>query len=145
MFQPVPFGIRACMFRIIHFGASRLCPTFLLPSALGYWITISFYEFFHVLPLSPFRRFDVLQPAKVHSMDMSATTISVGPNGTHISFSSWDAAIGSVQDFDDARTFSVAGFSSPSSGNKASGLVTCWCNLNLTLQGRSCGSGSVWI
>ncbi|CBJ29023.1 conserved unknown protein [Ectocarpus siliculosus] len=68
----------------------------------------------------------VVQPAKVHSMDMSATTISVGPNGTHISFSSWDAAIGSDQDFGGARTFSVAGFSSTGSDMDGVTVVDAW-------------------
>ncbi|CAM9609633.1 unnamed protein product, partial [Ectocarpus fasciculatus] len=68
----------------------------------------------------------ILQPAKVHSMDMSATTISAGPNGTHISFSSWDAAIGSDQDLGDARTFSVAVFSSTSSDMDGVTVVDAW-------------------
>ncbi|CAM9100098.1 unnamed protein product [Ectocarpus sp. 8 AP-2014] len=68
----------------------------------------------------------IVQPAKVHSMDISATTISVGPNGTHISFSSWDAAIGSDQDFGGTRTFSVASFSSTGSVVDGVTVVDAW-------------------
>lgn len=60
-------------------------------------------------------RISVAQPARVDVVDLPTTMITVGDNGTQVSFSAWANA--SDQDLGDTRTFSVAVFGSASSGD----------------------------
>eukprot|EP00752_Nemacystus_decipiens_P006064 g5472.t1 len=65
-----------------------------------------------------------IQPAKVDAIALPATTISVGDNGTHVSFGAWENA--SDQDPGNTRTFSAAVFASGSSALDGVTVVDAW-------------------
>ncbi|CAM9187348.1 unnamed protein product, partial [Hapterophycus canaliculatus] len=67
-----------------------------------------------------------VQPTRIHSMDMPGQTISVGQNGTRISFSSWDTAINTDEDFDTTRIFSAAVFDLTTSGLEGVAVIDAW-------------------